>query len=345
MRICTESGESNEVMFGQNSVLIAQVSSDRPILREIATIQQLGWQVNAPKLDEKPAWLGYDDCHVEGEDYLYFRLRPDGSFVNGNGSLKLSVTTIDILVDYSTIDIQLRHAPPIPEIMERPDNVTAGDELEIILQVSDLDGVDDVVCNTTLINENQSIIWQAELPVSPLTLDSGLVTVRYITAQQQIESLFLRVICLDSDGEEGQLFLDDPVHISEYVEPQIQQNETIEEPKEDISQLSRLVTVGGGAGLILLLLTLLYVNRKSKQQEITEEEKESIDFSEYSNFDLDDLQNQGPQYPENFRIPDGWSIEQYQNWLDSDSQDGWDAQQWSDFKQEQIAIIEEFKTK
>ena len=206
--------------------------------------------------------------------------------------------------------------------MERPDNVTAGEELEIILQVSDLDGVDDVVCNTTLINENQSIIWQAELPVSPLTLDSGLVTVRYITAQQQIESLFLRVNCLDSDGEEGQLFLDDPVHISEYVEPQIQQNETIEQPKEDISQLSRLVIGGGGAGLILLLLTLLYVNRKSKQQVDMEDEKESIDFSEYSNFDIDDLQNQGPQYPENFKIPDGWSIEQYQNWLDSDSQDG-----------------------
>lgn len=345
MRICTESGESNEVMFGQNSVLIAQVSSDRPILREIATIQQLGWQVNAPKLDEKPAWLEYDDCHVEGEDYLYFRLRPDGSFVNGNGSLKLSVTTIDILVDYSTIDIQLRHAPPIPEILERPDNVTAGEELEIILQVSDLDGVDDVVCNTTLIDENQSIIWQAELPVSPLTLDSGLVTVRYITAQQQIESLFLGVNCLDSDGEEGQLFLDEPVLISEYVEPQVEENETIEEPKEDISQLSRLVIGGGGAGLILLLLTLLYLNKKSKQQLDIEEEKEGIDFSEYSDFDLDDLQNQGAQYPENFRIPDGWSIEQYQNWLDSDSQDGWGAQQWSDFKQEQIAIIEEFKTK
>ena len=76
-----------------------------------------------------------------------------------------------------------------------------------------------------------------------------------------------------------------------------------------------------------------------------EEEKESIDFSEYSNFDLDDLQNEEQQYPENFRIPDGWSIEQYQKWLDSDSQDGWDAQQWSEFKQEQIAIIEEFKTK
>ena len=76
-----------------------------------------------------------------------------------------------------------------------------------------------------------------------------------------------------------------------------------------------------------------------------EEEKESIDFSEYSNFNLDDLQNEEQQYPVNFRIPDGWSIEQYQNWLDSDSQDGWDAQQWSDFKQEQIAIIEEFKTK
>ena len=120
LRICTESGENNEVMFGQNSVLIAQVSSDRPILRETVIIQQLGWQVNAPSLESAPDWLGYDDCHQEGEEYIYFRLRPDGSFINGNGTLKLSVTTIDMLVDYKVIEVLLRHAPPIPEFAEVP---------------------------------------------------------------------------------------------------------------------------------------------------------------------------------------------------------------------------------
>ena len=46
-------------------MLIAQVSSDRPILRETVIIQQLGWQVNAPRLDSAPDWLGYDDCHQQ----------------------------------------------------------------------------------------------------------------------------------------------------------------------------------------------------------------------------------------------------------------------------------------
>ena len=107
-------------MFGHNSVLIAQVSSDRPILRETVIIQQLGWQVNAPRLDSAPDWLGYDDCHQAGEEYIYFRLRPDGSFINGNGTLKLSVTTIDMLVDYKVIEVILRHAPRSLNLMRSP---------------------------------------------------------------------------------------------------------------------------------------------------------------------------------------------------------------------------------
>ena len=46
-----------------------------------------------------------------------------------------------MLVDYKVIEVLLRHAPPIPEFDEVPENITAGSELVFDVLVSDLDGL------------------------------------------------------------------------------------------------------------------------------------------------------------------------------------------------------------
>ena len=103
-----------------------------------------------------------------------------------------------MLVDYKVIEVILRHAPPVPEFNEVPENITAGSELVFDVMVSDLDGINDVTCNSTISKENGSIIWQGELNPYPISLDSGIATFRYITAQQLTENMTLATRCYDS---------------------------------------------------------------------------------------------------------------------------------------------------
>ena len=338
LRICTESGENNEVMFGHNSVLIAQVSSDRPILRETVIIQQLGWQVNAPRLDSAPDWLGYDDCHQAGEDYIYFRLRPDGSFINGNGTLKLSVTTIDMLVDYKVIEVILRHAPPVPEFNEVPENITAGSELVFDVMVSDLDGINDVTCNSTISKENGSIIWQGELNPYPISLDSGIATFRYITAQQQTENMTLATRCYDSTGEENTVLYPESIRVEQFVPESRLSNESELQTADDDSFNMSLIILGAIAFAILVATAIFATKRGNRIDDEVEPQKETIDFEKYAEFNLDKPQT---DIPENLKLPDGWTMEQYENWLNSGIPDGWNAEQWDEFRNEQISIIEE----
>ena len=98
-----------------------------------------------------------------------------------------------------------RHAPPIVNGTV-PTLVEAGSDLLFQLTITDLDGLEDVLCAVEVVSDNNSVLWEkALLPVE--SQDAfGLIQLQWPLPRnlnETTEFLRVHVDCEDSDGETG----------------------------------------------------------------------------------------------------------------------------------------------
>jgi uncharacterized protein (TIGR03790 family) len=182
---CDESGPIDQLMFGQNATASIILDSIRPIEYISTNIIQQGWSVPAPETTTSTC--------SPSNDSFDFRIQLDSSFIVGNGSISVRVVDVDGLSNTKSLGFEFLHSPPEINVTI-PIEITAGENLEIFVQMSDADGID-ASCN-------MAVVYQGET----LTIRSSRVTAfgnegrwssSWLLTDDLVENITIEIGCTD----------------------------------------------------------------------------------------------------------------------------------------------------
>jgi len=334
--LCDEQGPIESLRFGNTGYLVVHVQSDRPLQTMQTTLSQLGWSVSAPSLGEIESTSPLmENCSSsvpflgENEQLHKFRLRLDGTFIDGEGQILFTVRDVDGLLKSLNLPLNFYHASP-QTTLESNQNMTAGELLSFIGSVSDADGIDDLACSV-LISHNQSQLAQLQVSLQPINFTSAALEFQYpTTGALSNATLDVEVTCIDSWSQSNTSLL----RFTLLPEPTCElcdQTDVEDESVQAVSLKTSLLVIG--ILLLALLLGLFIFMRKPKQAEIPlwVLDEHIVDASTSS-----DTNNT----PSELKLPSGWSHEQYRIWLEGEMPEGWTNVKWVLFSDEQLDLLE-----
>jgi len=340
--LCNDDGPVSSLRFGETIALFAIVDTERPVEVLQASMSQLGWSVLIPQLqaDDEMATpssscLQSNQSNLSSNQFIVaFRLRLDGSFIDGEGQVMLVVRDLDGLSTSSTMKIDFFHASPF--LAGVPiDNATAGDRLEPIAYVVDLDGLDDVACDA-VVSQNTTVLANVSLEIRPRTDEptNGSMTFSFPTTRALGNTtLEIEYNCQDSWGQTATFVS----NISVLPEPPCVDCSGVQNASEDVSPNEALwPLVLGLVALVLVCAVVIgfMLRRKPKGDGPLQWDVEASESFE------EPLQASSMILHEGSGIPGGWSTEAYHEWLNGPMPDGWTDAQWSDFSEEQLQFFE-----
>jgi len=333
--VCDDDGPIDSLRFGASGYLLVHLESERPLQPLQATLSQLGWSVNAPSLGEVDFnATSIQNCSAfpelgPGESIQKFRLRLDGSFIDGAGQILFSARDIDGLVKSLNIGTQFYHAVPTTTL-ETIQNARAGEILSFTGTVEDADGIDDLQCiGRVLLDENP--LAELQVPLVPQSPTKALVEFQFPTTNAlNNATLNASLTCIDSwsqsDITDTEVFL-----LPELPCQSCNQTNTT----SDASNSANIPTpyILGILGIFSILIVTLALRRTSKTvaNPLWGEHESELDAETGSTEQLN---------VDELKIPDDWSHEQYQTWLEGDMPEGWTLVQWMEFTDEQLALLE-----
>ena len=302
-------------------------------------MSQLGWSVTAPMLveaseDDVPSQCLQHSIEEESDvTFVAFRLRLDGSFIDGEGQISLIVKDIDGLSSTETMTINFFHAAPtltMPPMV----NSTAGDRIEPVAYVSDLDGLTDVDCRVETLDNGTSLANVSVEPQvdAPSSLNGSLAFVFPTTPALANTTLSFTFTCIDSWGQSASVsstvFVEAPPPCIDCKDLPSDENDV-----QDFELSARLVI---GIALPLLLLFSMSVIVLSRRKKDDAPPLWAVE-------DTTPVPELDPHEPislaEGSAIPEGWSSEAYHLWLEGDRPEGWNEEQWSSFVEEQLSFF------
>ena len=341
---CTPDGRINELMFGHTAVLGAKISSKRPLETIDLSLRQLGWSVSAPSIDA-PAWSSTTtDCMANGDsqDTYWFRLQLDGSFASEIGSIQLVTQTIDGYLATSQIPMLFRHAPPVLN-GTAPQAVQAGSDLVFQIEVTDLDGLNDVQCLAAVYSENDSTnLWNRSFNPIQTQDEARINTLRWPLPRnlnESTDSIRIDVNCSDSDNEYGQWQTKTPILVEPYV-CNINCNASSADDRNTKTEESYSLLIY----IILLIGTIvggtIVVQRRKETIEKWATEDSLDDFEQLTSASIAQAEASLPGIEDAAPpVPDGWTEEAFVEWLRGDCPDEWTESQWSELRNQHSSLL------
>ena len=334
--ICDNQGPITSLRFGNTGYLLIHLQSERPILSMQTTLSQLGWSVSAPSLGE----IAYDDSSIQNclslnstlgddEQLHKFRLRLDGTFIDGDGQILFNVRDVDGLSKSLNLPIEFYHAAPQTVLMENQ-NQTAGDLLLFMGTVSDADGIDDLTCSAR-VSHNQSQLAQLQVTLQPTDLTSANLEFQFPTTGVLSNlTLEVEVTCIDSWLQSNSSSIEFTLLPEPACESCQQTNSEDDSVETSFSKAS--IAVFAFVSVIgLLALTLFLKRPKETATPLWAAEDEELEAPQTESEDI----------LAKLEKPTGWSNEQYRLWLESEMPDGWTLVQWVLFSDEQIKLLDQ----
>tara|TARA_B100000768_G_scaffold148836_1_gene142914 strand:- start:260 stop:1315 length:1056 start_codon:yes stop_codon:yes gene_type:complete len=337
-------GQINELMFGHTAVLGAKIISNRPMETIDLSLRQLGWTVSAPSI-EAPTWsFVSNDCmeSLNDENTYWFRLQLDGSFASETGSIQLVTKTIDGYLATSQVPMLFRHAPPILN-GTAPQSVQAGTDLVFQVEVTDLDGLNDVQCSASVYSENASTdLWNRSFNPIQTQDENGVNTLRWPLPRnlnESTDSIRIEVNCSDLDNEYGQWQTSTPILIEPYV-CVVNCNASNTDERNTKSEGSQSLWVYVVLLIVVIAgITLVLQRRKEKIEKWATDE--SLDDLEQltsasiaqAEASLPGLESSTPA------IPDGWTEEAFAQWLQGECPEEWTESQWEELRERHSSLL------
>ena len=334
--LCGDEGPITSLRFGNTGYLFVQIQSERPIQSMQTTLSQLGWSVSAPSLGEISAQdpfiqncLSLNTTLASDEQLHKFRLRLDGTFIDGDGQILFNIRDVDGLSKSLNIPIEFYHAAPVTTLMANQ-NFTAGDLLTFSGSVSDADGLDDVMC-TASVSHNQAQLAQLQVTLQPKNLTAADLEFQFPTTGVLSNlTLGVEVTCIDSWLQSNSSTIEVtllPESVCDSCQQTNSANDAVETRYSKVSIAAFVLVIITG----LLLLTLFLKKPRDSQEPLwTSKEEEA----ETPSNDSDELSIR-------LEKPAGWSDEQYREWLEGEMPEGWTLVQWVLFSGEQIELLEQ----
>ena len=306
--LCREGEIVDELMFGQTADAVIRIKSTRELSQATATLEQLGWVVVAPQ-------QGLVSCGIdspEQTDVYSFRIQLDSSFVPGEGALGVRIMDIDDLSSLSYLYFEFMHSPPKITV-NHPQNVSHASLIEVLVEMEDADGID-ATCNAHYTQNGTVVYFVQNSSVTDLD-GTGLWSTSWLPPTT-IEGLIqLKVECVDwSENQVEYVALID-------VEPSpvcIENCTDTTQDSTDSAESFNMQIVGGVIGLVLVLvISSMYIRGRSQN---TREDTWLVEEST-------------PEPTRDERIPEGWTLEEFLNWLDGPMPDGWTKEQWEQYRE------------
>ena len=306
--LCRNGEIVDELMFGQTADAVVRIKSTRELVQATATLEQFGWVVSAPQ-------QGIVSCGIDNPlqtDVYSFRIQLDSSFVPGEGSLGIRIVDIDDLTALSYLYFEFMHSPP--EItVDQPQNVSHASLIEILLEMQDADGID-ATCTATYYQNNTIMYYVPNSTVTDLD-GTGFWSTSWLlptTIEGEIE---LEIDCVDWSGNEVEYI---GLITVEAIPDCIDNCSNIEDETVDATKSYTYQIIGGVAGLILVLfMTSMYARNKSRAGR--SEDSWLMDTNT-------------PEPTRDERIPEGWTLQEFLDWLDGPMPDDWTEEQWVLYK-------------
>ena len=257
LNLCMGEKSLDELYFGKVAIAVVQVESNRFIESISVSMKQSGWSVEAPSIEEEEAALCWDD---KSGFVKFFRVRLDSSFIKGDGSMVVSVSDRDGLIDSSYLPLVFKNQGPSVEI-NPPLNATASSMLSLELNVSDPDGLIGAYCLTKILMPNDSLITEIRTDLEGI----GIQVVNWPIPSDMNGSVSVETSCWDSTEERADS-LRKVVIILPSNESEI---DTIPKPKSDDGTASNTPMIIGASSagiLFIILMTIISIRRKGKEE-------------------------------------------------------------------------------
>lgn len=357
MEACDALGVVNNMTFGQTAMLKLGIASDRPIENMRAQLTQQGWAINAP-IAASTGWGEPFDGHpcnttgLERPDVTWwlFRLKLDNSMVDGEGKVVVSISDIDGLVKSASLDLFFQHAPTV-FVAVNTTVAIPGQDLFTNVTVSDLDGLDRVVCSYSLYDQRGALLTQSARSAGIEGMFENQISWQYPVPQNLANStVSTDITCIDELQQPFSTgFLTD-VGPSDSCG-----NCSNDQTTTDVTSAESTTNWTVWVGLFIIALATLGVGAIVAKKRHSEagfndwgsegaDENATMDSLE-SLFDeettTDALDDPPPTSEHPSFVPEGWTIDEYTRWLDGPAPEGWTTDQWTSYVDEHRAALAE----
>ncbi|MCH1442682.1 MAG: hypothetical protein L7U53_02310, partial [Candidatus Poseidoniaceae archaeon] len=344
MMPCNEDGQISELMFGHTAVLGAKIISNRPMETIDLSLRQLGWTVSAPPI-EAPTWsLTSNNCmeSINDADTYWFRLQLDGSFASETGSIQLVTKTIDGYLATSQIPMLFRHAPPIVN-GTAPQSIQAGTDLVFQVEVTDLDGLNDVECSASVYSGNASTdLWNRTFNPIQTQNENGISTLQWPLPRnlnESADSIRIDVHCSDSDNEYGQWQSSTPILIEPYV-CVVNCNASSADDRNTKTEGSQSMWIYVVLLLVAVIGMTLVLQRRKESVEKWATDESLEDFEQLTSASIAQAEASLPGLEtSSTAIPDGWTEEAFVQWLRGECPEDWTESQWEELRNQHSSLL------
>ncbi len=304
--MCQDGNEIEELMFGQTADAAVRVRSSRPLSEATVNLEQDGWTVLAPEQAQTPCGI---DIAGQSESF-YYRIQLDSSFVAGEGNMGVRVVDIDEIVSISYIQFEFMHSPPVIEV-SHPTNISHYSLFEILVEMEDADGID-ANCDVNYSQSGIIINSRAGSAVADFE-GTGIWTTSWLLPSDISGNISFEVSCIDWSGN---LVNYSSIVLIAQPEDCLEECEDIDDELKETTE-SQGVFIFGSIILLILAISLVIVRARTRGKDSEEVEIWHIEQAE-------------PERDE--RIPEGWSLEEFLNWIDGPLPEEWEEEQWEEYR-------------
>ena len=250
--LCDDSGQIDQLMFGQNATVSMSLHSNRPIEFIDATLNQQGWSVSAPQTVSTTC--------LPNQDSFDFRIQLDSSFIVGNGYVTIRIVDIDGLSNSQNLDFEFLHSPPKINVTI-PDAIIVGENLEVFVQMTDADGID-ASCNMAADYQGKILTNRSSRVTS--FGNEGMWSSSWLLTDDLVGNLTILITC--TDISDNQVFSNKTVTILPI--PFCLDCETEDQVVEESNSITRDVTIVAALSLLgIVVITGLIVRARVRTRE------------------------------------------------------------------------------
>jgi uncharacterized protein (TIGR03790 family) len=308
---CNQEGvEIDELMFGTPAIATVEVQSTRPLSSVTASINQFGWSVGSPKTQENcPTANGANELHS-------FRVQLDSSFVPGNGTLIITATDLDSYSSSSILYFEFLNTPP-NLILDYVSNNTAGEAFTLVVEFRSYLGPEGASCtfmlhdtdqnNTTITNQTGSVSSVGEV---------GFWSTSWFLSKDMNGTYPITLSCVSRLG--GATTIQNSIQVSPWDCPDCGESESNNSNKSSSDKSLSSLTAIGLVVLVTFIVTVFYIRARAREDEL----ESSVSW------EVDSMPQERDE-----RIPEGWSLEEFQEWINGPIPEEWNEEQWEIYRQ------------
>ena len=215
---------------------------------------------------------------------------------------------IDEIASISYLYFEFLHSPP--EItVSHPVNVSHGSLVELLVEMEDADGID-ATCSVNYLSNNSVIYTSPATSVSDLD-GTGFWSNSWLLPKSVNGKIAIDLSC--TDWSDNTVNYTAEVIIDEALEC-VENCSKLEKETKDTSESIVIPAAISGILLVVIITTLVLRARNRGESEVETWQSE----------DTEPVRDE--------RIPEGWTLEEFLDWLDGPMPEEWEEDQWELYK-------------